>query len=192
MSGVDDLTKLLESVHHGDTDAAERLMNLVYGELRSLAASKMSRENPEHTLQPTALVHEAWLRLSGDNNGAFLGRSHFFKAAAEAMRRILIESARRRNALKRGSGLHREDDAFEKLEFSDPAPSEDILAIHEALDELARKDPVAADLVKLRYFTGMRMDEAASALGMPLRSTERLWSYARAWLRRWMDSEPEP
>jgi RNA polymerase sigma factor (TIGR02999 family) len=142
----------------------------------------MARENPNHTLQPTALVHEAWLRLAGQGPVSFHGRAHFFAIAAEAMRRILIESARRKGTQKRGEKPQREE--LQEYQLLQSAPPEEILAVHEAMDQLAAKDAVAADLVKLRYFVGLSMEEAAEALGLPLRSAERLWTYARAWLRR--------
>lgn len=157
-------------------------MTLVYDELRRIAAQKMAREAPGHTLQPTALVHEAWLRMVGDGNAHFAGRAHFFAVAAEAMRRILVESARRKRALKRGAGAQREE--LDEAHLVATAPSEQVLAVDEALDLLAAQDATCADLVKLRYFVGMTMEEAAAALGLPLRTAERLWTYARAWLRR--------
>ncbi len=179
---MNDVTQILDAIHAGEAQAADELMSLVYEELRRMAAQKMAREAPGNTLQPTALVHEAWLRLVGDQSPKFDGRGHFFAAAAEAMRRILIEAARRKQSLKRGG-------AFERAEMDESllvqnAPSEEMLAVDEALDLLAREDPVAADLVKLRYFVGMNMEEAAAALGLPLRTAERNWTYARAWLRR--------
>jgi RNA polymerase sigma factor (TIGR02999 family) len=182
---VSDVTQLLEAIHHGDACAAEELLRRVYGELRQMAAHKMTQEGPGHTLQATALVHEAWLRLVNGEELHFAGRAHFFAAAAEAMRRILIESARRKHRLKRGSDPQRED--LEILNVAQEQPPDEILAVDEALDELAAEDRTAADLVKLRYFVGMTMEEAATALGLPLRSAERLWAYARAWLRRRMD-----
>jgi RNA polymerase sigma factor (TIGR02999 family) len=174
-------------MHRGESQAAEALLPLVYDELRRIAAYKMARESAGHTLQPTALVHEAWLRMIGDGNEQFQGRAHFFGVAAEAMRRILVESARRKRSLKRGGGAQREE--LDESHLVVAAPSEEILAIDEALDRLAAKDAVSADLVKLRYFVGMTMEEAAAALGLPLRTAERLWTYARAWLRREINGE---
>jgi RNA polymerase sigma factor (TIGR02999 family) len=141
----------------------------------------MAQEAPGHTLQPTALVHEAWMRMFGKDDRRFQGRAHFF-AAAEAMRRILVESARRRMSLKRGGGVQHVE--LQESRVFQPMPSDEMLAVDEALDLLAAKDPTAADLVKLKYFVGMKMEEAAAALGLSLRNAERIWTYARAWLRR--------
>ena len=176
-----DLTPILDAVGRGDSRAGEELMTAVYQELRRLAASKLAMESPGHTLQPTALVHEVWLRLLGTHRPEFAGRAHFFAAAGEAMRRILIEAARRRGRQKRGGGLVFLP--FDGLEIAQESPADELIALDDALDQLARKDPAAADLVKLRYFVGMTMDEASDALGIPLRTGERLWNYARAWLR---------
>ena len=174
------LTQLLEAWRKGDSDAADKLVPLVYAELRRMAASKLQSERGGHTLQPTALVHEAYVRLVGDQQ--FDGRGHFFAAAAEAMRRILIESARRQASLKRGGGLLHRD--LLESELIAPELSDDVLALDEALEQLASVDAEAAELVKLRYFAGMTMPEAASAMGMAPRTAERLWTYARVWLRR--------
>jgi RNA polymerase sigma factor (TIGR02999 family) len=161
---------------------------LVYEELRKLAAHKMANEAPGHTLQATALVHEAWLRLAGSNQQSWENRAHFFAAAAEAMRRILVEHARRKQSLKRGAGAEREELDESALVLT--APPDELLAVHEALDALARQDPPAAELVKLRYFVGMTMEEAATALGLAPRTAERLWTYARVWLRREIRGRP--
>ena len=166
----------------GQTLAAADLLPVVYDELRRIAASKLSAEAPGHTLQPTALVHEAWLRLSGSNAAGWQNRAHFFGAAAEAMRRILVDHARRKQSLKRGAGAQREELNESSLVLS--APADELLAVHEALDNLTEIDPSAAELVKLRYFVGMTMEEAASALGLPKRTAESLWTYARVWLGR--------
>jgi len=179
---VSEVTHILEAMQRGESHAAEELLPLVYGELRRIAAYKMAQESPGHTLQPTALVHEAWLRMIGDGNENFDGRAHFFAVAAEAMRRILVESARRKRALKRGAGAEREE--LNESHVVTTAPSDQVLAVDEALDVLAVEDATCADLVKLRYFVGMTMEEAATALGLPLRTAERLWTYSRAWLRR--------
>ena len=179
---VSDVTRMLEAMQRGEAQVAEELLPLVYDELRRIAAYKMAQESPGHTLQPTALVHEAWLRMMGDGNEQFAGRAHFFAVAAEAMRRILVESARRKHSLKRGAGAQREE--LDESHLVQAAPSEEMLAVDEALDLLAAEDPASADLVKLRYFVGMTMEEAAAALGLPLRTAERLWTYSRAWLRR--------
>lgn len=160
---------------------AEDLLPLVYDELRQLAAIRMARESPGMTIQATALVHEAWLRLEREQKKGWENRAQFFAAAAEAMRRILIEQARRRIAEKRGAGATHEALRDSIIEVA--ASSEEILAVHEALDTLAAEDGQAADLVKLRFFAGMGMSEAATALDLPLRSAERLWTYARARLR---------
>lgn len=165
--------------------AAHELLPLVYDELRRMAGYRMALEAPGHTLQPTALVHEAWLRLMGSGSTQFTDRSQFFAAAAEAMRRILVESARRRQALKRGGGV--EHDELDELNLPILAPADELLAVDEALHALALEDPGAANLVKLRYFVGMTMEEAAEALGLSLRATERIWTFARAWLRRRME-----
>jgi RNA polymerase sigma factor (TIGR02999 family) len=157
---VTDVTRILEAMQQGQPQAAEELLPLVYAELRRIAAYKMAQESAGHTLQPTALVHEAWLRMIGDGNERFAGRAHFFAVAAEAMRRILVESARRKRSLKRGAGAQREQ--LDESHLVLAAPSDELLAIDEALDRLAAEDPQAASLVKLRYFVGMTMEEAAA------------------------------
>lgn len=177
---MSDVTRLLDCVQQGEAHAAEELLPLVYEELRRLAAAKMAREAPGQTLQPTELVHEAWLRLTGKDY-PWENRRHFFAAAAEAMRRILIERARRRKVLGKGGFATPTECTESKIAVS--APADEVLAVHEALAGLAIEDPLAADLVKLRYFVGMSMPEAAVVLGVSLRSAERLWTFARAWLR---------
>jgi RNA polymerase sigma factor (TIGR02999 family) len=179
---MNELTRILEQIEQGDSQAAEQLLPLVYNELRKLAARKMSGESGGHTLQATALVHEAWIRLVGGSAQRFQNREHFFAAAAEAMRRILVDHARRKKSLKRGSGVGAEE--FNEGSFILAGPPEELLAVNDALDRLAAKDPQAAELVKLRYFVGMTMEQAASAMAMAPRSAERLWTYARAWLKR--------
>jgi RNA polymerase sigma factor (TIGR02999 family) len=174
-------TRIFDRVQQGDPNAAGEILPLVYQELRTLAAARMAGEAPGQTLQPTALVHEAWLRLAGEGKEQWAGRAQFFSAAAEAMRRILIERVRRRQALKRGGDVDHE--ALEESRIALAAPAEEILSIHEALDRLAAEDTSAADLVKLRHFVGLTMPEAAEALGVPQRTAERLWTFARAWLR---------
>jgi RNA polymerase sigma factor (TIGR02999 family) len=181
---VSDLTCVLDRVQQGDPNAPGELLPLVYEELRRLAEHKMAGELPGQTLQATALVHEAWLRLAGEEKDRWAGRAQFFAAAAEAMRRILVERARRRQALKRGGAARRAP--FEEAELVAEFPGEELLAVHEALDGLAREDAVAAELVKLRYFAGLPMPEAATVLGLTLRSAERLWTFAKAWLRNVM------
>lgn len=172
--------------HDSSPQAVEELLASLYEELRKLAADKMAREAPGQTLQPTALVHEAWLRLHGEGRPTWENRAQFFAAAAEAMRRILIERSRRRQAAKRGSGVPLEpmDDGFD---FSDEETRE-ILSVHQALDGLAEVDSQAANLVKLRYFVGMTMEEAAASLNLPQRTAERLWTFGKAWLRQELSS----
>ena len=173
-----DVTRLLLALHHGTSSASDELLALIYSELRQLAAAKMAREQPGQTLQPTALVHEAWLRL-GD--GAFENRAHFFSAAAEAMRRILIERARRKQREKRGSGAEHLD--VDEIETAAPAPNDnELLAVHEGLDRLAALAPRKAELVKMRYFTGLSFEETAAVLGISIPPAHRDWAYARAWL----------
>jgi RNA polymerase sigma factor (TIGR02999 family) len=185
-----DITRLLDAAAAGDPNAAGQLLPLVYDELRRLAAQRLAHEKPGHTLQPTALVHEAYLRLVGDGDVEnWNGRGHFFAAAAEAMRRILVESARRRRSLKRGGEARRED--LDTGLFVAAEPREDLLALDEALDKLATKNKQAADLVQVRYFGGLTLPEAADALGMAPRSAGRLWAYARAWLRREVEGAEE-
>jgi RNA polymerase sigma factor (TIGR02999 family) len=177
---MSDVTRILESIQHGDPQGADKLLLLVYGELRKLAAQKMAREQPGHTLQATALVHEAWLRL-GD--GVFANRAHFFGAASEAMRRILVERARRKQRDKRGAGAEHLD--VDELEIATPLGNEEeSLAVDEALDRLAAHDPRKAEVVKLRYFVGFSFEETAEALGISVPTAKRDWAYARAWLHQ--------
>jgi RNA polymerase sigma factor (TIGR02999 family) len=183
-----EITRVLQAMsEEGGGNAAAELLPLVYQELRRLAAAKMAHESAGHTLQATALVHEAWLRVAGSSHQTWQSRAHFFGAAAEAMRRILVEHARRKHSLKRGAGAERVELNEAVLVLA--APDEELLAVHEALDKLARVDPAAAELVKLRYFVGMNMEEAALALGMAKRTAENLWAYARAWLHREIKNE---
>jgi len=181
LRAVSDVTRILEAVAHGDPAAADDLLPLVYEELRKLAAQKMANEAPGQTLQPTALVHEAWLRLAGSNRQQWGGRSHFFGAAAEAMRRILIDKARRKASLKRGQDQRLEELHESRIEL--PVPQDEILAVHEALDALAAQDAMAAEVVKLRYFVGMTIPEIAEALEISPRNADRHWVFARAWLK---------
>jgi RNA polymerase sigma factor (TIGR02999 family) len=179
---MSEVTRILNAIEQGDPQAAGQLLPLVYDELRRLAAAQMAREKPGQTLDATALVHEAYLRLVGPTNEpVWASRRHFFAAAAEAMRRILVESARRKKRQKRGGGHARID--LDAIDVPAPQPSHDLLALDEALTRLAEADPAAAELVKLRYFTGLSIARAAEALGMAPRSADRLWAYARAWLR---------
>lgn len=178
---MNDVTRLLACIEQGEPRAAEELLPLVYDELRRLAAQKMALERPGQTLQPTALVHEAWLRLGGDSQPSWQNRSHFFAAAAEAMRRILVEHARRRDALKRGGGAPRV--SLDEVEIPIPVVGDErLLAVDEALEKLAAVHPRHAELVKLRYFVGMTFEEAASVLGIAVPTAKDWWAYARAWL----------
>lgn len=178
-----DITLILSALEHGDTSAADKLLPLVYDELRKLAAARMAQELPGQTLQATALVHEAYLRLvSGEQELQWDGRGHFLAAAGEAMRRILVENARRKRRIKHGGGRMRMD--FDELSLEAPQPPEDLLVLDAALSKLQTVDALAAKLVHLRYFAGLTLDEAADALQIPSRSADRHWAYARAWLHR--------
>jgi RNA polymerase sigma factor (TIGR02999 family) len=177
-----DITQLLRAMEQGEERAADRLLAVVYDELRQLAAAKMAHESPGQTLQPTALVHEAWLRLGGDGQPGWQNRRHFFGAAAEAMRRVLIDNARRKHAIRHGGDLEREDVDDLVLEIVAPAPPDELLQVHEALERFAVEDARKAELVKLRYFVGMSLEEAAEVLGVSERTAKRDWAYARAWL----------
>lgn len=180
-SSMPDVTQILNAIEQGNSEASEQLLPLIYGELRKLAASKMERESPDHTLQATALVHEAYIRLVGSNQKqSWDNRGHFFSAAAEAMRRILIDSARHRQSDKRG-GSHTRIDLNEE-ELSPPQDIDELLALNDALDKLNKTDPQAAELVKLRYFAGFNNREAAEILNVSPRTATSLWTYARAWL----------
>jgi RNA polymerase sigma factor (TIGR02999 family) len=183
---VSDVTRILDRVQQGDSKAAEELLPLVYDELRKLAEHRMASEAAGHTLQPTALVHEVWLRLVGKGDQQWNSRGHFFAAAAEAMRRILIEAARRKHSQRRGGGLERVDLDDSQLVLE--RPTDEILAVDEALEKLAGEDPLAAELVKLRYFVGMSLPDAAQALDISPRTADRLWAYARSWLRLELES----
>ena len=174
------VTVLLEAARQGDSQAAERLLPLVYEELRRLAAAKMALEAPGQTLQPTALVHEAWLRLTGDENRKWNDRTHFFAAAAEAMRRILVDNARRKRAQRHGGGQQRVE--MPEIACSVSESADQILAVNEALDKFAAQDKQKAELVKLRYFVGLTLEEAAEVLGISASTAKRHWTYARAWL----------
>jgi RNA polymerase sigma factor (TIGR02999 family) len=179
---MSDVTRLLDAAAAGNPAAAADLLPLVYDELRRLAAARLAGEKAGHTLQPTALVHEAYLRLVGDQPQDWNGRGHFFAAAAEAMRRILVESARRKGRQRHGGGRRRVE-----LDEAVPVaavPADDLLDLDNAITRLEEADPTAAAVVKLRYFVGLSMPEAAAALGLPLRTVERNWTYARTWLHR--------
>lgn len=178
-----DVTFILQRIEQGDPAASAQLLPLVYEELRRLAAAKMARESPGHTLQPTALVHEAWLRLGGDAQPTWANRAHFFAAAAESMRRILIDQARRKRAVRHGGDL--EAVSTDSTGFDLAAPGGDdreLLLVNDALDALAQHDARKAELVKLKYFAGLTLEEAAETLGVNHRTAKRDWAYARAWL----------
>ena len=177
---MSDVTRILDRVQQGDEKAAGELLPLVYQELRKLAAARMAQEQPGQTLQPTALVHEVWVRLTGGEQPSFDGRGHFFAAAAEAMRRILIENARRKGRLKRGGEWERVD--LENLDVAVTTNDDTLLAVHEALEKLAVVDPLGAKLIELRFFAGLSNVDAAKVLGLAERTAKRTWAYARAWL----------
>ena len=178
---MNDITLVMDRVRQGDSRAAAELLPLVYDELRRLAAHRLAGERNNHTLQPTALVHEAWLKIAGNPGREWNGRQHFFAAAAEAMRRILVDRARRRLAAKRGSGAELVD--ADELELPAPAPDDQLLAVNEALEKFAAQDERKAELVKLRYFVGINFEEAAEAMGIAVPTAKQWWAYARAWLR---------
>ena len=176
-----EVTRILNAIEQGDPKAAEQLLPLVYDELRKLAAQRMAHEAPGQTLQATALVHEAYVRLVGKDDGSqWNSRGHFFAAAAEAMRRILVEQARHKGTLRAGGGRERID--LDDISPAVDGPADEILALDEALTRLTERDPVRAELVKLRFFAGLTMPEAASTLGISLATAERYWTFARAWL----------
>ena len=177
---MSDVTRVIQAIQQGDPKAADELLPLVYEELRKLAASKMANEAAGNTLQPTALVHEAWLRLVGNDNPRFAGRGHFFAAAAEAMRRILIDRARRKCARRHGGGQVRVD--IQQIDLAPPDADDQLLAVNEALEKLAAQDPLEAKLVKLRYFAGLTVEEAASLLDISPRTARNYWAHARTWL----------
>lgn len=190
---MSDVTRILNALERGDSVGASELLPLVYDELRRLAASKLAKERPDHTLQPTALVHEAFLRLVGSPIQSFKGRGHFLAAAAEGMRRILVEHARSRNALKRGQGRKVRTDWAELTSITDLLPddkSDQILALDEALLRLEKEDPDAARLVRLRFFADLSIDETADVLGLSARSVNREWAYARARLLQLLRDSP--
>jgi RNA polymerase sigma factor (TIGR02999 family) len=178
---VSDVTHILSAIEQGDPHAAGQLLPLVYQELRALAAQRLVQEKPGQTLEATALVHEAYIRLVGaDAAKRWDNRGHFFAAAAEAMRRILVENARRKRSRKHGGGMIRQD--LDEIQLAGPELCEDLLALDEALNRLAEKDPIKAELVKLRHFAGLSVDQAAQALGISPATADRYWAYARAWL----------
>jgi RNA polymerase sigma factor (TIGR02999 family) len=188
---MSDLIQILEAVGRGDKQASEQLLPAVYDDLRRLAASMLAREAPGSSLQATALVHEAYLRLVGSASEPHWDhRGHFFMAAAQAMRRILVENARRKKTLKQGGSLQRADLELDGIEG--PQPGEDLLALDEALKRLGEEDPRAAQLVDLRYFVGLTLDEAAQVLGVSIGTAKRDWTYARSWLRNELRDDPPP
>ena len=184
---MSDTTVMLAAIEAGDSNATEQLLVLVYDELRRLASSRLAQAAPGQTLQPTALVHEAWLRLVGDHNPSFKDRAHFFRACAEAMRHILIDRARRKKTERHGGGLRRLD--FEEFDLASPPASDQLLAVNEALDELALEHPVQAELVKLRYFTGLTIKEVSEVLGISVTTAKNYWTFARAWLLSEIEGE---
>ena len=188
---MSEVIRVLSAIESGDQQAAEQLLPLVYDELRKLAAARLAHESPGQTLQPTALVHEAYLRLVGSGSHAegepWNSRGHFFAAAAEAMRRILIDQARQRKSARRGGQAGREE--LHDSAIAAPARAEELLALDEVLDRLAEVDAVAANLVKLRFFVGLNMSEAATALGISVRSAHDVWAYARSWLHQKLGSD---
>jgi RNA polymerase sigma factor (TIGR02999 family) len=177
---MSEATLLLTALEQGDPKANEKLLDLVYEELRRLAANKMARESPGQTLQPTALVHEAWLRLVGSNNQQFKNRAHFFSAAAEAMRRILIDRARRKLRVRHGGDFERVD--LDGLDLAAPGAERELLDVHEVLDKLAKERPIQAEVVKLRYFAGMTNAEIAQVIGVSVPTVKNYWTFARAWI----------
>lgn len=191
MDDIDDITRILKRAGKGDEQAAADLLPLVYDELRRLATYKMSGERPGNTLQPTALVHEAWLRLGGDAMPPWQTRGHFFSAAAEAMRRILVDRARKRKAQRRGGDLKKVTLDEMQIPIPAPADNDEILAVNEALEKLAALDPRKAELVKLRYFIGLTFEETAASLGIAVPTAKQWWAYARAWLLVEMRSAAE-
>jgi RNA polymerase sigma factor (TIGR02999 family) len=187
---MSDVTRILNAIQEGQRTGSEELLPAIYEELRKLAAQKMAHEAPGQTLQPTALVHEAWLRLAPSMKQGWENRAHFFGAAAEAMRRILVESARRKKRLKHGGQLERVD--ADAVELPVPMPDDELLALDEALDRLAAVDSRAAEVVKLCFFVGLTQEQAAKELGVSVSTAERLWGFARAWLFREMQKTRNP
>lgn len=183
---MSDATVLLGAMDRGEPEAAEQLLDLVYTELRGLAARNMARDVPGQTLQPTALVHEAWLRLIGDRHPKFQNRAHFFRAAAEAMRHILIDRARRKLTQRHGGGYERV--SWDDIDLAADSTDDRLLALNEALEKFVRAHPVQADLVKLRYFAGMTNEEVAEALGISVSTAKNYWTFSRTWLLNELES----
>jgi RNA polymerase sigma factor (TIGR02999 family) len=186
---MSEVTRILTAIEQGIAKSTDELLPVVYNELRRLAAHKMSAEPAGHTLQPTALVHEAWLKLVAPPAQSWQNRAHFFGAAAEAMRRLLIARARRKGRQRRGAGAAHLD--VDDLEIASPAPDDQLLALNDALDRFAALEPQQAELVKLRYFVGLKIDEAAEVLGISKATAKRWWAYARAWLFNEIQSNPD-
>src|SRR5581483_7367253 len=184
---MSDATVMMAAIEAGDPKAAEQLLVLVYDELRRVAASKLAQEAPGQTLQPTALVHEAWLRLVGDHKPSFNDRAHFFRASAEAMRNILIDRARRKKTERHGGNYRRID--FEEFDLASPSADEQLLVVNEALEKLAVEHPVQAELVKLRYFAGLTNEEVAEVLGISVSTVKNYWAFSRAWLLNEIENE---
>jgi RNA polymerase sigma factor (TIGR02999 family) len=184
---MSDATVILAAINAGDAKATDTLLTLVYDELRRVAASRLAHEAPGQTLQPTALVHEAWLRLVGNKAPSFNNREHFFRASAEAMRRILIDRARQKQAKRHGGGLQRID--FENLDPAAPLPDERLLAVNEALDKFALEYPAQAELVKLRYFAGLTNEEVAEVLRVSISTVKNYWTFSRAWLQNEIEGD---
>jgi RNA polymerase sigma factor (TIGR02999 family) len=184
---MSDATTVLSAVDRGEPKAAEQLLVLVYDELRRLASSKLAREAPGQTLQPTALVHEAWLRLVGDQNPSFNNREHFFRASAEAMRRILIDRARRKHTKRHGGTYQRVE--YEGFDLAAPAADDQLLVVNEALDKFALEHPVQAELVKLRYFAGLTNEELSEVMGISVSTAKNYWNFSRAWLLNEIESQ---
>ena len=187
---MSDITRILDAIEQGDGRAIDQLLPAVYRELRHLAAQKLSREKPGQTLQATALVHEAYLRLVGSQAQDWKSRTRFFTAAAEAMRRILIENARRKHRLRHGGSLQKVD--LDDADLAIDEPPEDLIALDEALARLAEHEPAVADLVKLRYFAGLTLEQTAEILGCSRRTADRHWAYARAWLFKEISQQEKP
>jgi RNA polymerase sigma factor (TIGR02999 family) len=188
---MSEVTRILSAIEQGDPHAAEQLLPLVYDELRKLAGQRLAREDPGQTLEATALVHEAYLRLVDVNQTQhWNSRGHFFAAAAEAMRRILIEQARHKQRQRHGGGRQRLN--LDQLDVADEGTSEAVLALDEALERLAREEPAAAEVVKLRYFAGLTIEQTAAAMGLAVRTANRHWAYARAWLYQQMSEPGDP
>jgi RNA polymerase sigma factor (TIGR02999 family) len=184
---MSDATVMLAAVNAGDSKAAEELLVLVYDELRRLAASKLASEAPGHTLEPTALVHETWLRLVGDHSPSFNGREHFFRASAEAMRHILIDRARQKHTRRHGEGYQRVD--FGAFELAAPAVDDELLAVDEVLEKFALEHPVQAEVVKLRYFAGLTNEEVSEVMGISVSTVKNYWTFSRVWLLNKIQSE---